>query len=220
MIPGSVAAPGARQGEDASAQGTEPGRPEDDVPLPPPKGTYKQGRLRTTVNTPETLVSEADAEYDDVSIEPEQAMFYAQQYAALAQQYAAYAQYCAQFAPQAAHAAVAQAAANQSADGTQQATISGRAATPAGEQQRQQSEAEKKEKEQKEQKNTPILVTPYRHNWLISGAHRGDNGGTWFDGFSGDFKKSISELTRSIGGCRLCSPNPAVVDEDKDCRQM
>ena len=23
-------------------------------------------------------------------------------------------------------------------------------------------------------KNTPIMVTPYRHNWLISGSHRGN----------------------------------------------
>merc|ERR1719440_1089900 len=70
--------------------------------LPPAKSNYKEGRLRTTVNTPETLVSEADVE---APLEPEQYMFYAQQYAALAQQYAAYAQYCAQFAPQAAAAA-------------------------------------------------------------------------------------------------------------------
>merc|ERR1719482_723409 len=74
--------------------------------LPPAKSDFKEGRLRTTVNTPECLVSEADVE---APLEPEQYMYYAQQYAALAQQYAAYAQYCAQFAPQ---AAAAQAAAN------------------------------------------------------------------------------------------------------------
>merc|ERR1719183_2893887 len=75
--------------------------------LPPAKSTFKAGGLRTTVNTPETLATEADTE---APLEPEQYMYYAQQYAALAQQYAAYAQYCAQFAPQ---AAAAQAAASQ-----------------------------------------------------------------------------------------------------------
>merc|ERR1719440_1980220 len=72
--------------------------------LPPPKSSFKQGGLRTTVNTPETLVTEAEVE---APLEPEQYMYYAQQYAALAQQYAAYAQYCAQFAPQAAAAQAA-----------------------------------------------------------------------------------------------------------------
>merc|ERR1719218_368966 len=69
--------------------------------LPPPKSTFKAGGLRTTVNTPEALVTEADVEEQ---LQPEQYMQYAQQYAALAQQYAAYAQYCAQFAPQVAAA--------------------------------------------------------------------------------------------------------------------
>merc|ERR1712008_205007 len=70
--------------------------------VPAAKSTYRDGRLRTTVNTPERLVTEVDT---DAPIEPEQYMYYAQQYAALSQQYAAYAQYCTQLAPQAAAAA-------------------------------------------------------------------------------------------------------------------
>jgi len=80
--------------------------------LPPAKAVHKEGRLRTTVNTPETLVTEADVEEP---LQAEQYMYYAQQYAALAQQYAAYAQYCAQFAPQ---VAAAQAAAQGSDSGS------------------------------------------------------------------------------------------------------
>merc|ERR1719445_1472938 len=102
MTPPVGARPGMPPGvPGSSGSGSSPSvaadKQDEVVKLPPAKSTYKEGRLRTTVNTPEALVNEADV---DAPLEPEQYMYYAQQYAALAQQYAAYAQYCAQFAPQ------------------------------------------------------------------------------------------------------------------------
>ena len=166
------------------------GKPKTEVALPLAKSTYKQGGLRTTVNTPETLVTEADAE--EVA-EPEQYMYYAQQYAALAQQYAAYAQYCAQYAPQAAAAA--------EAAGGQKAVAAPNPAAVAQQQQQQQAA-------QGQQKNTPIMVTPYRHNWLISGNHRGNQDGAWYDAIKGDLVKTFGTLSRYMGGCRACAPVP------------
>lgn len=166
-----------------------------DATLPPAKSTYKEGRLRTTVNTPECLVSEADVE---APLEPEQYMYYAQQYAALAQQYAAYAQYCAQFAPQ---AAVAAATSTAGAGGTVAKTGDGASSA------------------QQAPRSTPIMVTPYRHNWLISGAHRAGGGDSaWLDGLKGDVRKSIGALSRYVGGCRSCTP--ACATDSSQCKQM
>lgn len=166
------------------------GKPKTDVVVPPAKSTYKQGGLRTTVNTPETLVTEAD-EGDEM--DPEQYMYYAQQYAALAQQYAAYAQYCAQYAPQA-QAAAAAAGQKQMPPTT----------TAVAQQQQQQQQAA----QQGQQKNTPIMVTPYRHNWLISGSHRGNQDGAWYEAIKGDLLKTFGTLSRYVGGCRACAPVP------------
>ena len=198
-----------------------PSEAEKTAALPPAKSTYKQGGLRTTVNTPETLVTEADLEDE---VEPEQYMYWAQQYAALAQQYAAYAQYCAQVAPQAQVAQAAQAGAKP----------------PAVQEQPRENT----------QKTTPIMVTPYRHNWAISGSHRQD--GTWYEAMKGDLVKTMGSwvsshtyfffffnnlilgntlypiypiypsvfllldhlrhprgtLSRYLGGCRACAPAP------------
>merc|ERR1712008_543564 len=128
-------------------------------------------------------VTEVDA---DAPIEPEEYMFYAQQYAAISQQYAAYAQYYAQMAPQGAAAAAA---------GPQQAN-----ATMAGASAAVDHEAARR--------NTPILVTPYRHNWLISGAHRAGGGvAAWVQGLTSDVQKSMQRWCQdSPGKCRSCMP--------------
>lgn len=178
----------AAKGKDCKdGKGPEGGKPKTDVVVPPAKSTYKQGGLRTTVNTPETLVTEAD-EGDEM--DPEQYMYYAQQYAALAQQYAAYAQYCAQYAPQA-----------QAAAGQKQMPPT---TTAVAQQQQQQQQAA----QQGQQKNTPIMVTPYRHNWLISGSHRGNQDGAWYEAIKGDLVKTFGTLSRYVGGCRACAPVP------------
>eukprot|EP00931_Biecheleriopsis_adriatica_P029731 TRINITY_DN17602_c0_g1_i1.p1 TRINITY_DN17602_c0_g1~~TRINITY_DN17602_c0_g1_i1.p1 ORF type:complete len:329 (-),score=79.29 TRINITY_DN17602_c0_g1_i1:96-1082(-) len=175
--------------------------------VPEARHKYKSGGLRTTVNTPETLVTEADPEE---VVEPEQYMYYAQQYAALAQQYAAYAQYCAQFAPQAAAASEGPPA-RQPAQGSGPAE--GQGSTVAS--QSQQSQAQ--------QKNTPIMITPYRHNWLISGNHRGNQEGNWYDGLKGELAKTLTTVGSTvgsyIGGCRACAPVPGSESDDQ-CKQM
>lgn len=164
-------------------------------PLPPAKSTYKQGGLRTTVNTPECLLSEADAEGP---INPEQYMYYAQQYAALAQQYAAYAQYCAQLAPQIGAGPGGDQNASSAGDGA-----AGEAVAPPP---------------QEQQQRTPIMVTPYRHNWLISGSHReGGQNVPWLEGLRADVVTSVSALGRQIGGCRSCAQGAPTSDE---CKQM
>merc|ERR1712167_526455 len=155
---------------------------------------FKTGGLRTTVNTPETLATEADTE---APLEPEQYMYYAQQYAALAQQYAAYAQYCAQFAPQ---AAAAQAAAGGS-PGTSSSSSAGPPPPSAIATSSQGSGAASSSQAQAQPKANPIMITPYRHNWLISGAHK-DGQGAWLEGLKGDVKKSIKKLSTYVGGCR------------------
>merc|ERR1712232_863404 len=72
--------------------------------LPPARSQYQQGGLRTTVNTPMVLVTEADDDRGDDceedEIDPAQYPHYEQQYRQLAEQYQAYADYCAQFNPQ------------------------------------------------------------------------------------------------------------------------
>jgi len=173
-----------------------------EVTLPPAKSTYKQGGLRTTVNTPECLVSEADAE---APLEPEQYMYYAQQYAALAQQYAAYAQYCAQFAPQAG------AAPGGDAPGSAVAAAPGASGDP--------SASSSGSQQQQAPKNTPIMVTPYRHNWLISGAHRTGEKGAWLQGLKSDVNKTVVAMSRYMGtGCRSCTPGPP--SDNSQCKQM
>mmetsp|Transcript_58959 Transcript_58959/g.140762 ORF Transcript_58959/g.140762 Transcript_58959/m.140762 type:complete len:432 (+) Transcript_58959:58-1353(+) len=192
------------------------------VDLPPAVHKYKEGRLRTTVNTPETLVTEADPE---PPLEPEQYMFYAQQYAALAQQYAAYAQYCAQYAPQAATAAAiagggmppGQLPPAMVPPGASQAAPSSAVATAPSGNGNGGDAAAAPQSGQGQPKNMPIMVTPYRHNWLISGSHRNsDKDGTWYDGIKGDVKNSISVLGKYVGGCRQCTPGT----DGSQCRQM
>mmetsp|Transcript_13043 Transcript_13043/g.30998 ORF Transcript_13043/g.30998 Transcript_13043/m.30998 type:complete len:370 (-) Transcript_13043:100-1209(-) len=192
-------AKGGKDGVKGTPEGA-PGRAPavDMTQVPEAKSTYREGGLRTTVNTPETLVTEVEAEE---VIEPEHYMYYAQQYAALAQQYAAYAQYCAQFAPQAQPAA-AGAEAHSQGQGAPTATPGNKTAvTPAPQQQQQQQQ-------QAQQKNTPIMVTPYRHNWLISGSHRGNQEGAWYDAIKGDILKTFGVVSRFVGGCRACAPVP------------
>jgi len=190
------------------------GEEQEEIVVPPKRADYKTGLLRTTVNTPESLVSEADVE---VPMEPEQYMYYAQQYATLAQQYAAYAQYCAQYAPQAAAmaaqaqggsqgvpatapGALAPAASNGgSAKAASSTTVATSSTGPPGGASGSQA---------KPPANTPIMVTPYRHNWLISGAHNGEKNGndsTWLKGITGDVQKSVSAIGRTLSNCRSCS---------------
>lgn len=182
----------------------------EEVKLPPAKSTYKQGGLRTTVNTPETLVTEADTE---APIEPEQYMYYAQQYAALAQQYAAYAQYCAQYAPQAA-------AAHQAAQGSNGnvGSSSSSSAPPVPSTAVAKSESNVSGQPAPKAAPSPIMITPYRHNWLISGSHRGGGAdGKWLDSLKGDMKKSMQKLGNYVGGCRAC---PAPPTNSAACKQM
>ncbi|CAE7827429.1 pks3 [Symbiodinium microadriaticum] len=195
---GKALAKGGKDGTKGAPEGA-PGRAPavDMTQVPEAKSTYREGGLRTTVNTPETLVTEVEAEE---AIEPEHYMYYAQQYAALAQQYAAYAQYCAQFAPQAQQAAAGGAEGGQ---GAATATPANKAAVAHAPQQQQQQQ-----QQQAQQKNTPIMVTPYRHNWLISGSHRGNQDGAWYDAIKGDIIKTFGVVSRFVGGCRACAPVP------------
>lgn len=171
--------------------------------MPPKRAEFKKGGLRTTVNTPECLVSEADV---DAPLEPEHYMFYAQQYAALAQQYAAYAQYCAQYAPQAAAAATA-------ADSGAAAVVAQKpGGVPVGGAAAASTSVAKSgaEAEAPQQKGPgPIMITPYRHNWLISGSHKGEkeNDTAWADELKGDIRKAFVVVGRAFGGCRSCTPD-------------
>lgn len=203
-VPGKQEVPHATK-TDASEENDNWLRPKEED-IPEQKSTYKTGGLRTTVNTPETLVTEADAEED---LQPEQYMYYAQQYAALAQQYAAYAQYCAQFAPQAAGGGGDAAAQGAQAQQSSASAPSSSAAPGAVSTQQQQKE--------QTQKNTPIMVTPYRHNWLISGNHRGENEKGLFEG---EITKTVAALGRYIGGCRACAPVPGTAADKSACSQM
>jgi len=201
--PECSAAESASHGSQAGSQEAAPATEQ----LPPKMSQYKEGRLRTTVNTPETLVSEADAE---TPLEPEQYMYYAQQYAALAQQYAAYAQYCAQFAPQAAAAA---ASSTGAAGGTSGSSAVANAPSPAGAADQSQASSTQASK------NTPIMVTPYRHNWLISGAHREDGKDVaWVDNLSTDLQKTVSSVRKYFVGCRTCMPGGK--EAENQCKQM
>merc|ERR1712232_1095591 len=53
-----------------------------------------------------------------------------------------------------------------------------------------QQERKAAEKGETQQKNVPIMVTPYRHNWLISGSHRDGREGAWLESLKGDITKS------------------------------
>lgn len=187
----------------AGAMGGLSMQDKEEEKLPPAMSVYREGRLRTTVNTPECLVSEADVE---APLEPEQYMYYAQQYAALAQQYAAYAQYCAQFAPQAAAEQAARNGGASSGAGTPNVAASSGAPSPSSVQATSGQQSGGASGQQAQQKNTPIMITPYRHNWLISGSHRNGQEGAWLDGMKNDIKKSIATLGRHVGGCRSCTP--------------
>jgi len=150
--------------------------------VPPARSTYKDGRIRTTVNTPESLVTEMDT---DAPLEPVQYMYYAQQYAALSQQYAAYAQYCAQLAPQ--------------AQAVQQANQTAAVAPAAG--------SDEAAAQQTAKRTTPIMVTPYRHNWLISGAHRAGGGvSAWIQGLKSDVTTSMKVVCQHAGIKGCCIP--------------
>jgi len=199
---------------------------EAEANVPPAKSKYKSGGLRTTVNTPVALVQEADME--EGPPDADQYMYYAQQYAQVAQQYAAYAQFCAQYADQVkmgdmtaeqqqalmaqqqqqmrqmqqpqqvAQQPRPQPASSSSSSGSQQ--VAPQPASSSGSQQvapqpgGQQAAAQ--------QKNTPIMVTPYRHNWLISGNHRsGGPDGAWWNGIKDDFRSAAAAITRTMG-CR------------------
>lgn len=196
----SAGSSGAASTSGAAGSGASGAAVGADVQLPPKRHNFKQGGLRTTVNTPECLVTEADAE---APLDPQDYMFYAQQYAALAQQYAAYAQYCAQFAPQPGEAGGAGGAALSSSGGGAPAPVATAASSS------QSAEAPK---------NTPIMITPYRHNWLISGAHRVGGSGSWMEGLSADMKKTLGNLSQNVGGgCRSCTSGKV---DSEQCRQM
>lgn len=199
----------------AKASGPKPSAGEQKDPnedLPPAKSTYKQGGLRTTVNTPECLVSEADVEEP---LEPEQYMFYAQQYAALAQQYAAYAQYCAQFAPQAAAAQAAASGSGPSASGASSSSSGAPASSQSGGVAVSAPASSSQEQGQAQPKQMPIMVTPYRHNWLISGAHK-EGGAGWMENLKEDMKKSVKKLSTYVGASRACPSTP----NNEQCKQM
>lgn len=183
---------------------------EKKVDLPPAKAAFKTGGLRTTVNTPECLVSEADVEEP---LQPEQYMHYAQQYAALAQQYAAYAQYCAQFAPQ---VAAAQAGgAPGSSPGAASSSSGGPPPPPSSSAVATQGASSSQAPAQP--KANPIMVTPYRHNWLIAGGPKDGKEGSWLQNLKGDVDKSIKKLGTTLAGCRACpGPSPA----GSQCKQM
>mmetsp|Transcript_61095 Transcript_61095/g.133776 ORF Transcript_61095/g.133776 Transcript_61095/m.133776 type:complete len:221 (-) Transcript_61095:179-841(-) len=74
--------------------------------------------------------------------------------------------------------------------------------------QQQQQQQQQQAAQQGQQKNTPIMVTPYRHNWLISGSHRGNQDGAWYEAIKGDLVKTFGTLSRYVGGCRACAPVP------------
>lgn len=110
--PASAAAPGAAPrgagggGEARGAKAEAGEEAELPVELPPARHVFRQGGIRTTVNTPAVLVTEAgyddDEEEEEDDVGPEQYPQLEQQYRHLAEQYSAYAQYCAQFNPQSA----------------------------------------------------------------------------------------------------------------------
>jgi len=170
-----------------------------DEDVPPAKSKFKSGGLRTTVNTPKALVEEADVEEE---MQAEQYMYHAQQYAALAQQYAAYAQYCAQFAPQ---VAAAQAAAAGSSPGASSSSSGGPPpqAMVASSQSSGAASSSSQEKAPAQPKSQPIMITPYRHNWLIAG---GKDGKSWVSNIKDDMDKTVKKLGASLSG-RSC-PGP------------
>jgi hypothetical protein len=243
---------------------TEVRTPAEDVQVPLAKSNFKTGGLRTTVNTPQSLVDEYEPEEQD--LDAEQYMYYAQQYAALAQQYAAYAQFCAQFAPQAAamqqqqhpetisgcpanitaeqqtalvqyhqqqhqqmvammqeEQSTAQGSMQQpckahnaasSASSSQRRTDQVVAASPSTQEAAAPGVQNKKANTEQgqppgQQKNVPIMVTPYRHNWVISGSHRDGKGeSAWLDSLKSDITKACVDLCRYVGDCRTCATLP------------
>merc|ERR1712054_577249 len=62
-----------------------------------------------------------------------------------------------------------------------------------------------------------IMITPYRHNWLIAGGQKDGQGGSWLQNLKGDVDKSIKKLGTYVAGCRACpGPSPA----GSQCKQM
>eukprot|EP00929_Paragymnodinium_shiwhaense_P022611 TRINITY_DN143_c1_g1_i1.p1 TRINITY_DN143_c1_g1~~TRINITY_DN143_c1_g1_i1.p1 ORF type:complete len:423 (+),score=116.36 TRINITY_DN143_c1_g1_i1:111-1379(+) len=247
--------PAVEAGRNRSANDERSAVPE--AQLPPARGDYKKGRLRTTINTPTALVTEADVEDPNAPLDQEQYMYYAQQYAALAQQYAAYAQMCAHFAGSDAgldgppvdfnnlseeqkKAVLAQQQQQQQQMQQQQQqaqqskqvqqvpqTVQRQAPEaaqepPSDKAALQQSAQQQQQQQQlKNNSNTPIMVTPYRHNWLISGSHRSNGADdAWLDGLKRDCQKSVQAVKRqmaSLTNCRTCSENQSAMEE---CKQM
>lgn len=160
--------------------------------LPPARHAHREGGIRTTVNTPSALLTEEYAEEN-----PEQVMYLAQQYAMVAQQYAS----CAQVLYQ--HYNV------MMQDNATSATPPPNNAPSSGDQ------APRSEPP----KSTPMMITPYRHNWLISGAHHADDDSSLFDGLKSDFQRSMSSIVSRVGGCRSCSPD-ATGGSGWQCQQM
>jgi len=142
----------------ASKNGTVilPPKPRVEIPEKIPKG----GEVKTTVSHPVAIREEIR---DLPPFDPayaEQYMVYAQQFSAYAQQFALYAQYCAQ------QGAIDQAKKQQEAA----------AASREEEFQKAHRKALKKGRPLPEKPGTqgkPLMITPYRHNWIISGAADG-----------------------------------------------
>lgn len=153
-------------------------------------GKPKAGMLRTTVQNPSALERERR---DVPPCDPayaEQYMVYAQQYAAYAQHFAMYAQFCAQGgrpaiapSPQPQAQACSGSCCPPSASGSQGGAPCAPSASSGSAPASQQVE---KAKSQPQPKNAPkpIMVTPYRHNWLISGAQSDkQDSGSWAEQF-------------------------------------
>eukprot|EP00933_Yihiella_yeosuensis_P017959 TRINITY_DN14933_c0_g2_i1.p1 TRINITY_DN14933_c0_g2~~TRINITY_DN14933_c0_g2_i1.p1 ORF type:complete len:388 (+),score=129.82 TRINITY_DN14933_c0_g2_i1:78-1241(+) len=188
--------------------------PQTEGELPAKKSEYKSGGLRTTVNTPKSLIDEIEPAEEDA--DAEQYMAYAQQYAQLAQQCAAYAQHYAALAPQLR-------AQQEAANGGGSSSSSGGAASSSGGGGASTNPAAGAGDQTS--RNTPIMVTPYRHNWLISGAHRDENGeiqGNFMSNFSADVVSTMRSVASVLGadGRSCCSMTPADVLQKDDCKQM
>lgn len=146
----------------------------------------KYKSYRTTVTNPKSLF---DEKREMPAFDPkyaEQYMLYAQQYGAYSQQFALYAQYCAQQgAVQAAKAEFEQAKKKQ------QEQLK-----------KMQKKAAKKGKPipPDPSQPKPMMITPYRHNWLLSGNSETTGETSWWEHLA-------REATRLFDP-RSCSINP------------
>eukprot|EP00392_Amoebophrya_sp_AT5.2_P001007 g1009.t1 len=146
----------------------------------------QENGLKTTVTNPKSLF---DEKREMPAFDPkyaEQYMLYAQQYGAYSQQFALYAQYCAQQgAVQAAKAEFEQAKKKQ------QEQLK-----------KMQKKAAKKGKPipPDPSQPKPMMITPYRHNWLLSGNSETTGETSWWEHLA-------REATRLFDP-RSCSINP------------